>query len=383
MGRYSEKRGRMPLSTPRCAVVAIALFVAGLVATPPPALAQSPASTIDTSRGLSIQYADGELTTTPLRRSGGMWTPSFPRIPGAETSRNGVPLTTLDVRHAIDGGSVVVTVSLSYGGPGRNLVTVGTVRLSSDEPAIVDGLRAYGVEPITLSLVPIEKAVAYAPEVVSVSGQLSARAVALGPNVSAYRVFVTNRSPAALMWVQFKAFRANRVEIIGRPRGKRNLPLVLPGAEYSFDITASTGRGSSDSSDTWQPLDRIELTSVMWQDGVVEGEPGPAQAQQRVDAAHAAAVRGLLRILRAARADSLAGVRQEIAQAMTFDLETRRAGEAVVEDLDAIDRTNRSRDGQAFAPWLAGTIVEYEQWLARISPGEKRQDPAPASDPHQ
>jgi hypothetical protein len=112
---------------------------------------------LDTSRGLSIQYADGRISTGPVRRTGGMWTSTFPTIAGADTSRNGVGLTTLDVKHVIEGPDVVATVSLYYGGPGQNGVTVATVRLSRDQPVAVIELRTYGVEPITLSLVPIAR----------------------------------------------------------------------------------------------------------------------------------------------------------------------------------------------------------------------------------
>ncbi len=101
--------------------------VLGLVS---PLGAQALASRTDTSRALSITFADGRIVSSPVRRTGGMWTPEFPRIAGAETSRNGLPLTTLDVKHETDGDDVVLTVSLSYGGPGRHPITVGTVRLS-------------------------------------------------------------------------------------------------------------------------------------------------------------------------------------------------------------------------------------------------------------
>jgi hypothetical protein len=134
--------------------------------------AQSPSSRTDTSRALRITFADGRIVTSPLRRTGGMWTPEFPRIAGVETSRNGLPLTTLDLKHEMDGDDVVLTVSLSYGGPGRYAISVGSVRLSAAASVEVGGLRTYGVEPIRVSLVPIPASAAYAPSAVSASAQL-------------------------------------------------------------------------------------------------------------------------------------------------------------------------------------------------------------------
>ena len=321
----------------------------------------------DTTRGLSIQYSDGRVSTGPVRRTGGMWTDNFPRIAGASTSRNGVPLTTLDVKHVIDGSNVVVTVTLYYGGPGQHGVTVATVRLPQDAPVRVDELRNYGVEPITLSLVALAPSTSYAPDVISASGQLTARAEAIGANVSAYRVVVTNRSSQPLMWLQFKAYRANRLAILGRPKGKRNLPLIQPNAEYTFEITNNTaGLEAADGSETWQPLDRIELTSMMWQDGVVEGDAATAADQHRIDLRRAAQLESLLALLRRAPGQPLATLRAEIAQSMTVDLEARRARDSILEELDRFIQSQTASTAPEFRTWLSRTVSEYEQWLARI-----------------
>jgi hypothetical protein len=351
------------------AVAAAAILIPCLAASASPQ-AQPPKT--DTTRGLSIQYADGRVSTGPVRRTGGMWTAAFPRIDGADTSRNGLPLTTLDVKHVVDGANVVVTVTLYYGGPGQHGVTVAEVRLPQDEPVRVDELRRYGVEPITLSLVALPPSTAYAPDVFSVSGQLAARAEAVGGNVSAYRVVITNRSTQPLMWVQFKAYRANRLAILGRPKGKRNLPLIQPNAEYTFQITNSTaGLEAADGSETWQPLDRIELTALMWQDGMVEGDAATAAEQQRFDLRRAAQIESLLALLRAAPGRPLTSLRAEITQSMTFDLETRRARDSILEELDRFVQSQSASTAPEFRAWLSRTIPEYEQWLARIARPER------------
>jgi len=172
-----------------------------------------------------------------------MWTAAFPRIAGAETSRNGLPLSTLDIKHVVEGSAVLVTVALCYGGPGQNCVTVGTVRLADDQPVRVDGLRSYGVEPVTLSLVTLEPSTAYAPDVMSVSGQLTARAEALGANVSAYRVVVTNRSNSKRVEHEIRSSTIS----IGSFR-RRRLPRCLNFARGSVAQFLNTSSGSRESS---------------------------------------------------------------------------------------------------------------------------------------
>ena len=72
-------------------------------------------------------------------------------------------------------------------------------------------------------------------------------------------------------------------------------------------------------------------------------------------------------ILRAAPGQPLATLRAAVARSMAIDLETQEARDGVLADLDAFERTSRSRDGRDFETWLGGTVVEHEQWFARIA----------------
>src|SRR5690242_17271677 len=110
-------------------------------------------------RGWAISYANGRTSTQFLRAKGEFWTPRFPTIGGADTTQNALPLHALDVSWVEEGSDVVATVTLIYGAF-QHRVVVDTVRVTPLKPQSVDALRAYGVEPITLSIVPLEMAVA-------------------------------------------------------------------------------------------------------------------------------------------------------------------------------------------------------------------------------
>jgi len=52
---------------------------------------------------------------------------------------------------------------------------------------------------------------------------------------------------------------------------------------------------------------------------------------------------------------------------MTSDLETRRARDAMIAALDRFIQAQATSTLSEFRTWLAGSISEYEQWLARIA----------------
>jgi hypothetical protein len=318
----------------------------------------------DTSRALSIEYVDGRRVNRPLRPTGGIWTPSFPRIPGAETRRSGLPLSMLDVRHVVDSADVIVTVSLSYGGPNRNLVKVKEVRVKPDSPVHVPELRAYGVEPITLSIVAIPAREVPTPLGISVSAQLDIRVEPVGPNASAYRVTITNRSNVPLMWLRYQGLAGTRT-LTSRPKGQRNHSLIAANGVHTFEIAASFGVPAGDAFAA-APFDTVEITSLMWGDGTVEGDRTVAAQQGRFDASRAVALRAFVTLLGSAGPNDLSILPTRLARSMEVDIETREFKDAVVADLERLQQTGRSSSGEAFGTWRAKMIVEAQRWLERI-----------------
>ena len=321
----------------------------------------------DTSRGLSIRYADGRITTNPLRPRGGMMTAVFPRIKGMETAREGMSLNGLDVSHVVEGDEVVVTVSLLYrNGPDKDKVRVATLRLAAGRPVEVDELRRYGVEPIALSIASIPSTYAFEPLGISASAYVDVRATPVGPNAAAYRITITNRAPFPLMWFRFEAYRSQGSPISGRPRGKRDFPLVMPNDEYTFELlVGSVGQSSGDDPGAWQPLDRIEVTSLMWQDGIVEGDKETARQQYAFDRQRSEHIRALLKILRGSRR-SIAALREDISRTRPSDVELEQVRDGLIEQLDRFAGQHLSSDGLNFETWLRRTVSDQEQWLARI-----------------
>lgn len=115
------------------------------------------------------------------------------RIPDADTARDGKPLAALHLSHVVSGDEVTVTVGLAYGQPSNTPVLVTTVKVAPGEPAVVDALRAFGVEPLTLSIGTTAASMPYPPVVSSPSSVLEAHAELVAAKVPSYRIVLTNR----------------------------------------------------------------------------------------------------------------------------------------------------------------------------------------------
>jgi hypothetical protein len=361
-------------------------------------VAQSVADPGDGPRALAVQYADGRTTYRVLRPSGGAsWTPAFPRVPHVETSKNGLPLTALEVAHAVKGPDVIVTVSLLYGSPHQNRVRVATVGVTPENPVRVDQLTSYGVEPISLFIATVSPTLLHSPSVITPSAQLDVVVEAVPGEVPAYRMVIVNRSPQALIGFQFEGHRGDRRVFSGRRKAVRHVPLVQPGAEYVFEMPATMSNGM-ETAEAWLPLDRVAITSVMWIDGIVEGDAEPAASERALAAGSAQQIVRVLALLREAgqamRPQSPAGLRSSIAALSiivsraeavevhaslpdpqvlavervhsSMQMGMQQVKEAALADLDVIARAEPSGDAKGYELWLAKSAVDYEGWLARI-----------------
>jgi len=343
---------------------ATAALVAALVASSTSIGGQSP-TVPDTSRGLTIRFADGRMHTKPLRPRGGVWTSAFPRLPGATPTHEGLPLSVLDVRHVVEGTEVVVTVSLSYGAPNKNQVKVATVRLSPVASVEVTELRNHGVEPITLSIVSIPSTAAEPVEVVSPSPMLDLRAEQNGPNASSYRVTLMNRSDLPLMWVHFEGYRDGK-RFSGGQGGDWNQPLVAPRSEHAFEIAIGpSGFIPGDSPEAWSAIDRLEITSLMWQDGRVEGTRANAVSRSRSYERRATELRALIALLDDRRWESPAALRTRLEAVTSTDAEIRFYLGILTADLQKLSESGRARD-LPFEQWLPAMAKFVRDWLNRI-----------------
>jgi hypothetical protein len=330
------------------------------------ALAQQPAPATDTSRGLLITYADGRMHTKPLRPTGGLWTPTFPRVPGAKPTYEGLPLTTIDFRHVVEGAEVVVTVSLSYGGAAKNQVKVATVRVRPGTPVEVTELRNYGVESVSLSIVSIPDTPATPTETFSPSSQLDIRAEQAGPNASSYRVVLNNRSDTPLMWIRLVGYREGK-QFSGGQSGKRSVPLVEARSQHAFEIAIGpTGFVPGTESQAWSTIDRIEIVALMWQDGTVEGDRQIARQQKLTAERQAAELRTLIGVLTEGRAQSVASLRSTLSSVKITYPVVQESIKSLEADLDSLAASGRSRDDQTLEAWLQGAIRLHQEWVNRI-----------------
>jgi len=281
------------------------------------AAAQSAAAVPDsTPRELAIKYADGHTAYQVLRPSGGSWTPFFPRIPGVETSRNGLPLTALDVAHALDGPDVRVAISLIYGRPHQDRLKVATVTVTAERSVRVDQLTAYGVEPVTLSIIALRPAPPFVPSVSASSSALEVTVEALTTENPTYQIRVINRSAQALMAFQYEGYRGDRRLYSGRQKTARHTPLVPPGGQHVFFVPAIVA--PHDPSPVTRP-DRVIITSVMWDDGIVEGEAAPAASEEALSAGAARQIPRVVALLQRARQETPAILHSRI-EALSIDV---------------------------------------------------------------
>jgi len=322
-----------------------------------PGLGQAP-ETPASDALLNLVFSNGRVVTHPIGRGGEVWVPQVPPLTGPVPSREGQTLSGLGVTFQTEGQVVVATVFLTYGLPIAARVKVAT-RTVTAVPAVIDELRTHGVQPVTLSLVPLVGGSMQTPAGSSVSKALTVTVKPLAPGGSRYSVTVANASSRTAEAIRLDGYRGSAVVISALQRGQRGEPVVGPGSSATFVILG----GGSDRGDSGSPapLDRIAITTVVWEDGF-EGDSGMADEIRQLRLGQR---RGLERVLPV--------LRQSVGRSVQ-ELQSRLSELSAQNDPGTrlVVNTLRAELTKAVGPlpldsWLASTIPAYEQWLARVS----------------
>jgi VWFA-related protein len=241
------------------------------------------------------------------------------------------------------------------------------VRVAADapdrRPLVIrtrDGYRAAG----TPAAVPTPSSI----DVTSASRAIDVRTETIAPRVPAYRIVVANRSTRALLAMQYEIFHGATRVAGGRRKSERNEPIAAPGRSYAFEIQPGSA------------IDRLAITSVVWEDGAIEGDGVLAADERMLDIGKAIQLRRVLKLLHEfeerngepavhafrARATALTLI-ADVPLTDASRTGMQQVKDALMKDLDLFEHAPGVRPSGSFATWITDTTGAYEEWLARIA----------------
>ena len=148
------------------------------------------------------------------------------------------------------------------------------------------------------------------------------------------------------------------------PADARDEPLVLAGKEYAYNFSLSGV--DRDGVEAWPAVERVVVSAVIWDDGLVEGDRAVADQERTFRPGRAAEVKRVVAVFRWAVRDphgpSLTDLRARIEALPVMDSIRNEA----LSDLDSYRRAHGDADATALKAWLAETISAYEEWVARL-----------------
>lgn len=351
----------------------VTLITAQAAAAPPVALVET--------------FADGSTTFEIVTaKPSWRWTPQFPRIQGFKPREGDPEVKDLKITRVLDGENIRAGVSLLVGLQ-HDEKPVAEYLISPGVHVVVDALRAFGVEPITLSMTTVAPFTPYPPIVMSVSPQIEIAVVELrSAPYPGYRITLRNLSSKAVSNVRFQAYRGDQKALSGLPRGENGRPLLTPGGSYDLDINLTSGGADpSTPPSTWKPrgLDTIEIESIRWEDGSYDGA-SPYPASEAAIERDGGVRPQLTRVIAAYRdtlkmpgnsVELIRALKQRIAalpennpqQLAGAQAAMRGVKAAVLGDIIRFENGAHPWGLADVREWLKLTLERYEAWFSRLA----------------
>ena len=130
----------------------------------------------------------------------------------------------------------------------------------------------------------------------------------------------------------------------------------MPGQDYAFELAVGNKEG-----DSWRTLDRIVLTSVVWDNSAVDGDPQPAMQERTLARSRAVQLQTVLKTLRSRHATSFSMLRAAFAALDRSDRGLDNARGEALTDLTKLEHAG----ADALNRWVVTKITEYSAWLSR------------------
>src|SRR6266850_3449518 len=325
-----------------------------------------------------------ELTSA---RRATMWTPRFPRIDGYTAPQGAVPVYTVQFARVLVGTNITVDVSVLLGSAQPPAVPVATVVISPGSHVVVEVLKKFGVQPVTLSMMRVAPMTPYLPTVFSVSPRIEITQVELlTAPYPGYRIRLRNLGTQDVSNFSVQSYRGADKALSAMKRADDGRPVMTSGGSYTFDMNLTSGPGGDALPATWspQPIDVVEIQSVRWADGSHDGTPPFPQIESLVEGESGRRLQ-LRRVIEALRnalmgpqsgIELLAAVRSRINvlpdaeddQLQEAQIAMRRMKAIVVSDMVHFEQSPLAMSNPSVRDWVTSLLQRYESWLARLSP---------------
>jgi hypothetical protein len=364
-------------------VIAISSLPAGAELMPQPPVTAD--AEMPTTVALVETWPNGQTNyelTSPRRAS--MWTPRFPRVDGFTVPDGGTPVFAVQFVRVLVGRDIKVDVSVLLGSAQQPGVLVASVVVSPGATVVVDELRRFGVQPVTLSMADVAPMTPYLPTVVSVAPEIEIADVeVLNSPYPGYRITLRNLGSKGVSNMHLQSYYGEEKALSALKRADDGRPMMQPGATYTFAMNLTSGRANEFMTPgTWspRPIDLIEFDSVRWDDGTYTGKPPFPHADALIEgqSGQRLQLRRIVEVLRrslagpdsgpallaSARAGIGALVEAEPDQLDTAKLAMQRTKAVVQADIARFERGQSN----AARTWLTSQLGRYEAWLRRLSP---------------
>jgi hypothetical protein len=367
------------------------LIVTALITPAGPAAAAQDAAReplAPTTVALVETWPDGrtnyELTSA---RRASMWTPAFPRIDGYVAPQGSVPVYAVQFARILVGSAIRVDVSVLLGSAAPPGVPIASVMISPGSRVVVDGLRKFGVQPVTLSMARVTPMTPYLPTVFSVSPRIEVAGVELlTAPYPGYRITLRNLGAKDVSTFHLQSYRGEDKALSTLKRTDDGRPLMTPGESYTFDMNITSGPGRDMPPETWSPhpIDIVDIDAVRWADGTQDGaSPYPqldayveAQSGRRLQLRRSVDALRVTVAERGAGAELLEALETRIGALSDADEDQLPGAQAamretkaiLVADLARFKQSPSSRADAAVRQWLTGLLARYESWLTRLLP---------------
>lgn len=372
----------------RTIVVALALSIGGsLLFAELQAAAPQAANPVDVPPAvvaLITTFADGKSKCDLVAaKPGRFWTPTFPRIASSAAPQHGLPIRALQIARELVGSDVRATVSLLRGQSLEQETVVKVATVSRGAHVVVNELRAFGVQPIELTLGEADAEIPFLPSVVSVSPLLEFTAVdILTAPYPGYRVHLRNLSPTPIATFHVQSYRGSEQALSTVRAGSKGRPAMAPGESYAFDLNLASAVNREAGRCSPRLIDVIEIDGVLWENGATAGDLRNAAPRMiPVDAGRRLVLEQAVEILRAAQRGADAGAMladvtrgfEAIDSEDPTRLEAARAAmrdtkATLLAELAQFEKSRGALERIRVREWVRYTLDRYTRWIARLSP---------------